>query len=47
MCACGWQGAIDEGAITVGFKDDYGKVISGEAAIHMSKNRANCLNCKK
>ena len=46
-CRCGAQVVIDEGDIAVGYKDDNGKVISEEAAIHMSKNRANCPDCGK
>jgi len=38
---------IEQGSLDIGFKDDFGKPISDDAAIHMSKNRANCPKCSK
>lgn len=44
-CPCGNQFIAEQGNVDYGYKDELGKVISDEAAVHMSKNRINCPKC--
>lgn len=47
-CSCGAEVSVEQGDVPVNFKDETGKVISEEAAIHMSKYRvACCPSCAK
>lgn len=36
---------MKEGQVDYGYKDEWGKSISDEAAHHMAKNRINCSEC--
>jgi len=44
-CKCGELVVIDAGQVYLDYKHE-NKKISEEAAIHMSKYRANCPKCK-
>ena len=47
-CSCGAEIYVEAGDVPVNYRDDIGKVISEEAAIHMSKYRvASCPDCAK
>ena len=47
-CSCGEEVYVEAGDVPVKFKDETGKVISEEAAIHMSKYRVGkCPGCEK
>lgn len=45
ICKCGHKFAVETGAVDYGYKDEYGRAISDEAAIHMAENRINCPEC--
>lgn len=46
-CLCGHQFQVDPGAVDYGYKDELGKQISDDAAVHMSINRVKCPECEK
>lgn len=44
-CPCGNTFIAVPGNVDYGYKDEQGKAISDEAAVHMSINRINCPKC--
>ena len=42
QCKCGNVFVVNEGQVDYGYKDEWGKLISDQAAHHMAKNRINC-----
>ena len=47
ICPCGAIMEVEQGFVEFFQKDDNGKEISAEAAVHLSKNRVRCGVCEQ